>query len=102
MFWGALILFSHQYCVAICGVLVSVMTGVSLWRLGAVLGMIPGDPKLLLGVLGLAGVLLLLHVFSWWLVGVVMLPTYILPGVVGLYGGFAWGCDLFRGSRRIF
>jgi len=92
--------FSHVHCLALCTGLVTLITVVSLLRLALVAGSLIWHRQIsqtlisiLTGILGVGGGLLLLHVLSWWVVGVVMVPTYILPGVVGLYWGFAWGCD---------
>ncbi|GAB4217418.1 MAG: hypothetical protein OHK0012_21840 [Synechococcales cyanobacterium] len=105
---ASLLAFSQNHCVAICATLVTVMTLISLIRLGAVIrllrhGWSASPPVWLLPgcdtVLVVAGGLLIAHVASWWWSGVVMLPTYLLPGVVGLYLGFAWSCSRIINTR---
>lgn len=77
--WESLIQFSHHYCVTICAVLVPcnllvtlqtmIFTGLNRkkWQIR------------LLGIVSfLYAFLLLFHVFSWYIVGVVMAPTFIL------------------------
>lgn len=77
--------FSRTHCIAICAFLIPanliatlqamIFTGVG--RSIAQVGI------MFVASLGYAA-LMMLHVMSWWAVGVVMLPTYVLPALVGV------------------
>jgi hypothetical protein len=72
--------FSRCHCIGICAVLVPInlsltimtMLSTALDRSKAIV-----DTTVALSIL--PALVLLLHVISWWAIGVVMLPTYILP-----------------------
>jgi hypothetical protein len=72
--------FSRCHCIEICAVLVPInlsltimtMLSTALDRSKAIV-----DTTVALSIL--PALVLLLHVISWWAIGVVMLPTYILP-----------------------
>jgi hypothetical protein len=71
--------FSHTYCVAICSVLVplNLLTTVAT----IVLVSLNRSSKQIWQMAGLASglaVLMVLHVFTWFVVGVVMLETFVL------------------------
>lgn len=71
--------FSHHYCVAICAALVPANV---LATLGAIV--LVGLKRPIVQVWQAAGVgsvfalLMMLHVLTWFIVGVVMLPTFVL------------------------
>ncbi len=72
--------FSRCHCIGICAVLVPInlsltiatMISTALGRSKAIV-----DATVALSIF--PAIVLLLHVISWWAIGVVMLPTYILP-----------------------
>jgi hypothetical protein len=74
--------FSYAHCISICGVLVPfslLMTFVSLYFVGA---QYPRKRLYLTASLAsLTASFMIFHVWSWWMIGVVMLPTYILSVV---------------------
>jgi hypothetical protein len=82
--FAALLSFSHTYCVGICAVLVPLnllCTSRSLFLVGM------GRPvtqvyNAVLMAIAIA-LLLVLHVASWFIVGVVMIQTFVLLGLGG-------------------
>ncbi len=77
--------FSRIHCLSICAVLVplNILTSSALLMVTG-LGQ---SRRVILSVAGMASVwagLLLLHVLSWWVIGVIMAPTYILIGFASL------------------
>lgn len=72
--------FSRCHCIGICAVLVPLnllLSGTSTYLVGG-----NRSPKLIYGTAAIAlwpAIALLLHVATWWSIGVVMLPTFILP-----------------------
>ncbi|MGB7415331.1 MAG: hypothetical protein WA902_14085 [Thermosynechococcaceae cyanobacterium] len=71
--------FSYSHCISICAVLVPfslLMTFGSIYHVGS------GHPVrqlyLTAGFASLASGFMIFHVWSWWIIGVVMGPTYIL------------------------
>jgi hypothetical protein len=72
--------FSRCYCIGICAFLVptNLLLAISIILLVAV-----DQPKrLIYSIIGIAvfpAIALFLHVATWWAIGVVMLPTFILP-----------------------
>lgn len=77
--FASLLNFSYAHCLSICGVLVPfslLMTFTSLYYVGA------RHPRYRLywtaGLASFAAGFMIFHVWSWWIVGVVMVPTYIL------------------------
>ena len=74
--------FSRSHCVGICAVLVPInlcFAGTTTWLV--VLNRSPRLLYLTVGVSLLPAIVLLLHVATWWSIGVVMLPTFILPAL---------------------
>jgi hypothetical protein len=72
--------FSRCHCIGICAFLVP--TNLCLASVTMLLTALNRSPQLVhttiwLGVL--PAIVLLLHVATWWSIGVVMLPTFILP-----------------------
>ena len=71
--------FSYAHCISICAFLVPFslfMTFGSIYHVGV------GQQKQLYVTAGLASLaagFMIFHAWSWWIVGVVMLPSYILP-----------------------
>jgi hypothetical protein len=79
--------FSRCHCVAICAALVPLNLLVSALVIGLVARDIAPRWRRLLALGGLPlGGLLVAHVASWWVVGVVALPTIILPTLASVYG----------------
>jgi hypothetical protein len=74
--------FSHTYCIAICTVLVPCNLLATLHTLIRV-GLRQNRPQTLQSAILalLPALLMVLHVLSWLIVGVVMAPTYILLGL---------------------
>ncbi|MGA7953485.1 MAG: hypothetical protein WCA07_08185 [Gloeobacterales cyanobacterium] len=82
---SSLCAFSITYCIAICTVLIPTTL---LFTFAAIYWLKRQRPQLevrLAAALGsLAAIALVLHVFSWILLGVVMAPTYILLSLAAL------------------
>jgi hypothetical protein len=72
--------FSRCHCIGICAVLVptNLLLTIGTMRL-TVLGRSTTTIYATVGLSILPAIVLLLHVMTWWAIGVVMLPTYILP-----------------------
>jgi hypothetical protein len=72
--------FSRCHCIGICAVLVPTNLSIAIgtMRLTA-LGRSTSTIYATVGLSILPAIVLLLHVMTWWAIGVVMLPTYILP-----------------------
>jgi uncharacterized membrane protein (GlpM family) len=72
--------FSRCHCVGICAVLVPLnllLSTTTIYLVGAKRSL-----KLIYGTVAIAvwpAIALFLHVATWWSIGVVMLPTFILP-----------------------
>ncbi|HIK28480.1 MAG: hypothetical protein N3E45_00315 [Oscillatoriaceae bacterium SKW80] len=76
---NALLNFSHAYCIAICAFLVPANLGATLGTLILTALRRPQVEVNRAVVFALAlAVIMILHVLSWFVVGVVMAPTYIL------------------------
>lgn len=90
----SLLAFSHHHCIAICAFLVPANLSATLASL--VLAGQAAPRKWLRWTVGLAVLFactLLLHVLSWFLIGVVMPPTYILLTLATVCLGLnAWAC----------
>lgn len=71
--------FSFDYCIAICAFLVPANLLLTLWTI-VLVGQLRPPAQIYLATLAasLVALLLLLHDFTWFAVGVVMAPTYIL------------------------
>jgi hypothetical protein len=71
--------FSFAHCIAICAFLVPANLLLTLWTiLLARQGHSPLQTHLVMLAASLAAFILLLHDFTWFAIGVVMAPTYIL------------------------
>ncbi len=71
--------FSFNHCIAICAFLVPTSLLFTLWTL-LLVRQLRSSAQIYLATLAasLAALILLLHDFAWFTVGVVMAPTYIL------------------------
>ena len=72
--------FSRCHCIGICAVLVPTNLGLAIATL--LLTAFNRSPRLIYTTVSLGilpAIVLLLHVATWWSIGVVMLPTFILP-----------------------
>jgi hypothetical protein len=77
--FNALLAFSHTHCVAICAVLVPLNLLLTLRTLVMTVMMRPrAMVQQSAGIAIAAAGLLVLHVASWFIVGVVMLQTFVL------------------------
>jgi hypothetical protein len=77
--------FSRSHCIAICAFLIPANL---FSTLQAMIFTGIGRPIAQVGIMSLAALgyatLMMIHVISWWAIGVVMLPTYILPALAGV------------------
>jgi hypothetical protein len=72
--------FSRCHCVGVCAVLIPLNLLLnSATILLAGMGRSKGSIYTVASIGFLPAIALILHVVSWWTIGVVMLPTYILP-----------------------
>jgi hypothetical protein len=72
--------FSRCHCIGICAVLVPTNLFLTIGTmLSTALGRSTSTIYTTVGLSILPAIVLLLHVITWWAIGVVMLPTYILP-----------------------
>jgi phosphate/sulfate permease len=72
--------FSRCHCIGICAVLVPTNLFLTIaTMLSTALGRSTSTIYATVGLSILPAIVLLLHVMTWWAIGVVMLPTYILP-----------------------
>jgi phosphate/sulfate permease len=72
--------FSRCHCIGICAVLVPTNLLLTIaTMLSTALGRSTSTIYATVGLSILPAVVLLLHVITWWSIGIVMLPTYILP-----------------------
>lgn len=77
-----LMAFSHTQCVAICAVLVPANLAATLQSLLMVgLQRPKAYQRLMTSMASLYALLMILHVASWFVIGVVMMQTYILLGL---------------------
>ncbi len=77
--------FSHNHCVAICAFLVPANVLSTLQTIAYVGLKRPANQvRLAVGLASLFAVLMVLHVFTWFMVGVVMLPTFVLLALGGI------------------
>jgi hypothetical protein len=78
-FWYILSEFSRQHCIAICGVLVPANLLATLQTMVLVgLQASPRKQHIIVSVASIYAILIGYHVYTWFSVGVVMIPTYIL------------------------
>lgn len=77
--------FSHSHCIAICGFLVPASLLLTLWTL-LLVGWQRPSSQMYFSVIfaNLFALTLLLHDFTWFSIGVVMAPTYILLTLAGV------------------
>lgn len=77
--------FSHTHCVAICAALVPLNLLATLGTLGLVGTQRPVRLiRLAVAVALLLAVVMVLHVLTWFVIGVVQVPTYVLLGLGSL------------------
>jgi hypothetical protein len=72
--------FSRCHCIGICAFLVP--TNLCLASATMLLTALDRSPRLIYSIVSVAvfpAIALLLHVATWWAIGVVKLPTFILP-----------------------
>jgi hypothetical protein len=71
--------FSFDHCIEICAFLVPANLLLTLWTI-LLIGQLGSPNQIYLATLAasLASLILLLHDFTWFAIGVVMAPTYIL------------------------
>lgn len=78
-FWYTLSEFSRQHCIAICGFLVPANLLATLQTMLFVgVQSTRQNQRIMVSVASLYAILIGLHVYTWFSIGVVMLPTYIL------------------------
>lgn len=83
--FSAIIAFSHSHCIAICAFLVPMNLLATLQTILWIgLDRKPRSIGLMATVANLYALMMVLHVLSWLIVGVVMAPTYILFGLGSL------------------
>ncbi|GAB4472116.1 MAG: hypothetical protein OHK0037_31770 [Elainellaceae cyanobacterium] len=83
--FGAMGDFSRTHCLAICAVLVPANLLATLQTLIFVgLGRPRSTIRLITSFASLYATIMLLHVLTWFVVGVVMLPTFVLTGLACL------------------
>ena len=72
--------FSRSHCIGICAVLVPTNLGLAIATMLLVgLNRSARTIYTTVALSVLPAIILLLHVATWWAIGVVMLPTFILP-----------------------
>ena len=79
---SSIVEFSHVHCIGICAVLVPVsllLTNITV--LLVAFERSTRTIRLSVAIAILPAIALLLHVATWWAIGVVMLPTFILPAL---------------------
>ena len=87
--FSTLLGFSHAYCIPICAVLVPLNLLATLQTMvWAGLGKPSTQVWYALYAAAIWGILMVFHVLSWFIVGVVMLPTYILLSLAVVCCGF--------------
>lgn len=74
--------FSRSHCIAICAFLVPANLLATLQTLLFVWFKAPLQHiRLITGMASIYALIMVLHVLTWFMVGVVMLPTYVLSGL---------------------
>jgi hypothetical protein len=77
--------FSHTYCVAICAALVPLNLVATLGTMGLVGTQRPvRHIRVAVAVALLLALVMVLHVLTWFVIGVVQVPTYVLLGLGSL------------------
>lgn len=77
--FNSLTLFSSNYCIGICAFLIPVNLLTTLLTIGFTLLCRPAiEIWLSAAIASILALLMILHVFAWFMIGVVMAPTYIL------------------------
>jgi phosphate/sulfate permease len=72
--------FSRCHCIGICAILVPTNLLLTIaTMLSTTLGRSTSTIYATVGLSILPAIVLLLHVITWWSIGIIMLPTYILP-----------------------
>jgi CHASE2 domain-containing sensor protein len=83
--------FSRHYCIGICAFLVPAnLAATSLTMIFAMLRRPAVQVWLAAGIASIFALVMMLHVFTWFMVGMVMAPTYILLclGSICLFANF--------------
>jgi hypothetical protein len=94
--------FSRYYCIGICAFLVPAnLVATSLTMVFAMLSRPAAQVWLAAGIASIFALVMMLHVFTWFMVGMVMAPTYILLclGSICLFTNF--GAILLRRRNAI-
>jgi hypothetical protein len=79
---SSIVEFSHVHCIGICAVLVPVsllLTNVTMLLVAFERSL--ASIRLSVAIAILPAIALFLHVATWWAIGVVMVPTFILPAL---------------------
>lgn len=93
--------FSRQHCVAICSFLVPAIVVATLLTLVYTVLSRPQKQINLTALIGSGlGAIMYLHVSTWLMVGVVMLPTFILTGLASVCLGINGWAIASSGSLR--
>jgi hypothetical protein len=83
--FASLLEFSHTHCVAICAVLVPLNLLATLGTMGLVGTQRPvRQIRMAVAVALLLALVMVLHVLTWFVIGVVRVPTYVLLGLGSL------------------
>ncbi len=100
----SLLEFSHTYCVAICALLVPLNLLATLGTLALVSAQRPERQiRLTVAVALLLALAMVLHVLTWFVIGVVQVPTYVLLGLGSLcFGVNVWAIAHRRSMQWIF
>ncbi|WP_341528957.1 hypothetical protein WKK05_06420 [Nostoc sp. UHCC 0302] len=79
---NTLIIFSSTYCISICAFLIPAnLIATSSTIILTLLGRPAIQILQSVGIASFFALLMILHVFAWFVIGVVMAPTYILLGL---------------------
>lgn len=83
--FNSLLEFSYSHCVAICAVLVPANLLATLQTLILVGLQRPQvQVRYSIGVAGICALIMIAHVLAWFIIGVVMVPTYVLLSLGGV------------------
>lgn len=88
--------FSRNHCIAICAVLVPANLIATLQTLLFACAGSIRQTGLMASVSSLYALTMLLHVATWWAIGVVMAPTYILSALAIVCLLWNWGALFLR------
>ncbi|BAY18010.1 hypothetical protein NIES2109_06100 [Nostoc sp. HK-01] len=80
--FNTLTLFSSNYCISICAFLIPANLIATAWTIGLrFLSRPANEIGKSAAIASIFALLMILHVFAWFMIGVVMAPTYILLGL---------------------